>query len=193
MNVLVIPEDFRKDELMLKPIMSAMLEELGRPHAKVRVCKDPLVGGIARALNQTLIRQIVERYKGMVQLFVLCVDRDGEPGRRTQLDRLERTCSELLGVEKIFLAENAWQEVEVWLLAGLDLPPDWSWEEIRYERDPKEKYYLEIARSRGRLAEPGQGRKTLAEEAARRYTRVRQLCPEDIGNLELRVRQWLER
>ena len=37
-----------------------------------------------------------------------------------------------------------------------------------------------------------EGRKTLAEEAARRYDRIRQLCPEDIADLEDRVRSFVE-
>ena len=26
----------------------------------------------------------------------------------------------------MFLAENAWEEIEIWTLAGLDLPRDWG-------------------------------------------------------------------
>lgn len=48
-----------------------------------------------------------------------------------------------------FFAENAWQELEVWLLAGHDLPREWSWQEIRQERDPKERYFVPFAKSRG--------------------------------------------
>ncbi|WP_281181280.1 hypothetical protein [Chloroflexus islandicus] len=40
--------------------------------------------------------------------------------------------------------------------------------------------------------EPGGGRRTLGQEAARRYERIRQRCPEDIGELERRIRVWLE-
>ena len=32
-----------------------------------------------------------------------------------------------------FLAENAWEEIEAWVLAGLNLPSDWSWAEVRAE------------------------------------------------------------
>jgi hypothetical protein len=38
---------------------------------------------------------------------------------------------------------------------------------------------------------PGEGRKALAEEAARCYDRIRQLCLEDIGALEQRIGLWL--
>ncbi len=47
MNILVIPEDFRKDQYMLKPIIIAMMEALGKPKTKVRVCQDPLLRGVS--------------------------------------------------------------------------------------------------------------------------------------------------
>ena len=38
----------------------------------------------------------------------------------------------------------------------------------------------------------GGGRKMLALEAARRYDRIRQLCPEDVAALEIRIRDWMK-
>jgi hypothetical protein len=72
-----------------------------------------------------------------------------------------------------------------------DLPNKWSWPEIRNEPNPKELYFIPYARQRDFLNETDQGRKTLAQEAARHYPRLRQLCPEDIGNLETRLRNCL--
>lgn len=42
MTVLVVPEDFRKDQFVLKPLLSKLLASLGKPRATVRVCQDPL-------------------------------------------------------------------------------------------------------------------------------------------------------
>lgn len=189
MNVLIIPEDFRKDQYLLKPIITAMLEYLGKPRARVSVLTDPLLGGIGQALNLRQIEAIIERYKGMVDLFLLCVDRDGVEGRRSQIDRIEAQSREILSEGAVLLGENAWQELEVWALAGLDLPKNWVWQQVRTERDPKELYFRPIAEQRGLMAEPGEGRKTLGMEAAKRYTRIRQLCPEDIQALETRIGQ----
>lgn len=188
MNVLVIPEDFRKDQYLLKPIIEAMFAHLGRK-ARVRVMMDPLLGGIAQALDHKRIREIVERYRGMTDVFLLCVDRDGQQGRRMALDGIEKLAAELLPAGRVFLAENAWQELEVWALAGLDLPKEWNWKEIRAEMHPKERFFEPIAKERGVHEEPGGGRKALATEAARRYSRIRQLCPEDIQNLETRIKE----
>ncbi len=60
MNVLVIPEDFRKDQYMLKPILTAMLRTLERP-VRLEVCQDPLLGGIGEALKWERIQEIIEQ------------------------------------------------------------------------------------------------------------------------------------
>jgi hypothetical protein len=54
---------------------------------------------------------------------------------------LEEKAREVLSPPRLFLAANAWQEVEVWALAGIDwkLKPKWIWDRIRSERDPKER------------------------------------------------------
>jgi len=191
MNVLVIPEDFRKDQYMLKPIVEAIMREVGKPTAKVRVCQDPLLGGIDQALKWERIEEIINRYKGMINLFLLCVDRDGKEARKAPLNKIEQQAATILTTGKLLLAENAWQEIEVWVLAGHNLPSDWNWQLIRQEVDPKENYFLPFAEMRSLLDEPGEGRRTLAEEAARQYRRIRQLCPEDIAILEDRIRAWL--
>jgi hypothetical protein len=187
MNVLIIPEDFRKDQYMLKPIITAMLKELGKANAKVRVCQDPLLGGVGQALKWERIEEIINRYKGMVNLFLLCVDRDGKSGRKSALEKIEEKAANILGSNRTLLAENAWQEIEVWVLAGHNLPSDWNWQEILEEINPKEMYFIPFAQQRNLLDSPGEGRKTLAEEAGQRYSRIRQLCPEDIANLENRI------
>jgi hypothetical protein len=188
MNVLVIPEDFRKDQLILKPIVQAMMRALNRASAKVDICRDPLLGGVTEALKWENITAVLDRHKGMVDLFLLCVDRDGLEGRRTALNSLELKAAAVLPAGRFFLAENAWQEIEVWVLAGHeDLPQQWNWRDIRAETNPKEKYFAVYAINRGVSENHDGGRKVLAEEAAARYGRIRQLCPEDVAALEKRI------
>lgn len=187
MNVLIIPEDFRKDQYVLKPIMEALLDAAGKPRANVRVCMDPLLGGIAQATNWDRIEEIIDRYRGMVHLFILAVDRDGIEARRSVLDGIEQRAAARLQQQRLF-AEHAWQEIEVWAIAGHDLPAGWSWSAIRADPHPKERYFEPLAASRGLDKEPGGGRKTLAIEAARNYKRIRERCREDLGVLEMRLR-----
>jgi hypothetical protein len=191
MNVLIIPEDFTIDQYMLKPLIKAMLEAVGKPTANVQVCQDPRFRGIAQLMDWKQLEPVITRRYPMVDLFIICVDRDGEEGRKEGVNRLEQLAEEA-APGCIVLAENAWQEIEVWVLAGHVLPKAWNWKVLRQERDPKEKYYVPYATQRGVLDEPAQGRKRLAEEAARQYKRVRSRCPEDFAHLEERLAERLK-
>jgi len=112
-NVLVIPEDFRTDQYVLKPIIERMMANIG-VRACVRVCMDPKLGGLGKALKWEQMQKIVDRYRGMTRIFLLIVDRDCDDNLRAKLDTLERKAKTLLaGTDRCFLAENAWQELEV--------------------------------------------------------------------------------
>ncbi len=113
-----------------------------------------------------------------MDLFLLIVDRDGRAGRRQALAALEVRARQAIGNGKCFLAENAYQEIEVWALGGANLPTAWAWSEVRNHPNPKEAYFRPFAGSRDLLDEPGEGRQTLGQEAAKRLARVRALCPE---------------
>lgn len=191
MRVVVIPEDFRKDQYILEPLIRAMVGHLGKATAKVAVCRDPLLGGVDAALEWKRIAEIIDRYP-MADLFLLIVDRDGIATRRAALDRIEDQARERLSAGKLLLGECAWQELEVWVLAGHDLPREWVWADVRQEAHSKERFFEPFAQSRGVADGPAGGRKTLAREAAGRYGRIRQLCPEDVAVLEARTRTFIE-
>jgi hypothetical protein len=182
MNILVIPEDFRKDQYLLKPLFTRLFQSFGRTNVTVEVCKDPLLGGIVEALRSERIAEIIKQYRWKMDLFILCVDRDGIPGRRQRLDAVEAA----FGAEQKFFAENAWEELETWILAGLDLPSEWRWADIRAAISVKEQYFDRLAVQRGIADGPGGGRKALGEEAARRVDAIRQKCREDFDALAQR-------
>lgn len=186
MNVLIIPEDFRKDQYILKPVIEKMFVEIGKPRARVLMCLDPLLGGIDQATDWQRIQDILEMYP-MVDIFLLLVDRDNVVSRRMVLNGLEAKGEAFLAEDRFLLAENAWQEIEVWALAGQNLPKEWKWGVIRGESHPKETYFEPWAKKRGLLDEPGQGRTTMGREAAASYTRVLSRCKEDLEFLETRL------
>ena len=181
MRALVIPEDFRKDQHILKPLFTRLFQRLGSPSMRVTICREPLLGGIGEALKTERLAEIVRRRRSMFDLFILCVDRDGMIGRRQRLDDIEREFG------PAFLAENAWEELETWVLAGLDLPSGWRWQEVRAEIHVKERYFEPLAAQRNLSNAPGGGRKTLGEEASRNISAIRQKCPEDFDALALRI------
>ena len=181
MTVLIVPEDFRQDQFILKPLFSRLLASLGKPRATVRVCQDPLLGGVGEALKSERIAEIVDRYAGRVQVILLCIDRDGNTGRRQRLDQLEAEFGER------FLGGEAWEEIETWVLAGLRLPPDWNWADVRAEVQVKERYFAVLAKQRGIAGGPDNGRSELGDEASRRIDAIRQKCSEDFDALARRL------
>lgn len=190
MNVLIIAEDDRNDRFILEPLINAMFRRLKRPRTEVDT--HPIRNGGWEFVKQwEMIRGIIESNRP-TNLFLLCIDRDNHQQRREILDRLEEQANQLLEpAGRLFLAEHAWQEIEVWL-AGIDwrLKPKWTWEAIRSERDSKEHYFEPIVKARGFLDSPGRGRAILGAEAAGNYAKVRQNCPE-VRELEDRIRQWI--
>ena len=159
-----------------------MFANSGRGRTKVRVCLDPLLQGVTEALKEDRIAEIVARYP-MIDIFVLCIDRDGVATRQQRLDQIE---AKFTG-PRHFFAVNAWEELETWILAGLDLPKEWPWSEIRAEISVKERYFEPLARDRRVSDGPGGGRKALGEQAARRLPAIRQKCPEDFHTLAQRL------
>ena len=142
-----------------------------------------MLGGIDAALDSERIEDVIDQYRGMADIFVLCVDRDGKLGRRARLDNMESE----FGVDQVLLAENAWEEMETWVLAGLVLPSDWAWADVRADVHVKEHYFEPLARMRGVADGPGRGRKALGEEAARNIPAIRQKCREDFDVMARRL------
>jgi hypothetical protein len=180
---LVIPEDFTKDEHILKPLAERILQDLGKPNANVLVCRDPNFGGVDQALKIKRLRKVIGRYR-MFDLFILLVDRDGDKGRETAVGQIETMLrGELAGSDRRFAASLAWQEVEVFILAGHDLPPGWNWPKIRADPDVKNTYFRQLAAAKNTFGLPHQGRKKLMGEAIQNWTRIKSRCQEDIGSL----------
>ena len=190
-NVLVVPEDVRHDQYMVKPLLEKLLVEVGKPNATVEVCQDPRFRGFEDVRQWSRLQlEVLDRYRG-VHLVVLCVDRDGQVGREDALEALETKASDY-GRGARLLAVVAHQEMEVWVLAGCadfrprDFGAD-SWEDVREERHPKERFFEPFAEERGVAGALGGGRRLLGLEAGAAYTaRVRTKCPE-LAALEQRI------
>lgn len=190
MNVLIIPEDFRKDQYILKPLFSRLFQSIGRPRVRIKICQAPLLGGVGEALKSDRIAEVVSKHGGMTDIFILCIDRDGDTNRRQRLDRLE---SRFTDDKRVFFAEHAWEELETWVLAGLDLPKEWRWPEVRAEVSVKERYFKPLAVQRGVADARGGGREALGEAAARNIPAIRRKCPEDFDALAKHIETHIQR
>ncbi|MFO0589968.1 MAG: hypothetical protein U0441_20670 [Polyangiaceae bacterium] len=159
----------------------------------MRVCEKPVLGGVSRALDVARVAEIVDLWGGQTDLFLLLVDRDGpeNAGRREALTSIENQLSSRLKEGQALLGEHAIEEVEVWILAGLELPSEWSFRDIRRHPHPKEAYFIPYLTEHRRLREDAVGRGIVAEEAARSVDRICALCPEDFRRLRERLQALL--
>lgn len=190
-NVLVIPEDFTKDEHILKPLVKQVLADAGRPNAIVEICRNPNFQGIPECLKVGRLREeVVHRYP-MVNLFLLLVDADGNPGRRKSLDHIVAELQNDLKAGSQFLAEMALQEVEIFPVAGHDLSAGWKWQEIRADGSVKNTYFKALAEREKTEGLPHQDRKKLMGAAMKNWNRIRTRCPEETVQLTERIKKLL--
>ena len=78
MNVLIVPENFRYDQYILKPIITEMLKALDKPNTKIRICQRPLLGSVSEAFKWERIEAIIDSYAQVDLLNLgLCVPKIG--------------------------------------------------------------------------------------------------------------------
>lgn len=184
MKVMVIPEDPTLDQYILKPVMERMFLDLGRS-ARVQVLANPRLRGVAQALDAATVARVVAMYP-MIDLFCIMVDRDAEPGRPIEAGRREAEHPDRL------MVCLAVEEVEVWMLAvhreGLGAP----WQDVRSERDPKERFAQPFLAAHAPRPSLGEGRVWAMRELGSKWRGVLTVCPE-LEELKQRLGAWLAR
>jgi hypothetical protein len=178
-NILVVPEDPTSDHYILKPLIRAASKHAGESNAVITVMTDPAMKGVDQVLSRQTLQTVIARYP-QVDLFLLVVDRDGSPARDQSLaDHVESARQRLAGRQRLD-GRTAWQELEVWCLAGRSggARSGRAWREVRAEPHAKEIHFDPVVRGLSLAHSPGGGREILGRQAAKNYTRVRALCPE---------------
>lgn len=138
-KVAVVCEDHTLDQYIAKPIIHETLRRAGRPHARVDVVRNPRLRGYDSLRVQ--LCDIVLRYGAIADAVVVIVDLDctvGPTDRGEVIRRLASTCSEF-GTK--VLVVGAVQEIEVWALWGARTRLRASWEEVRSDCNPKERFF----------------------------------------------------
>lgn len=180
-RALIIPEDPTYNGYILAPIIRRMLEQLGKPNAKVKVLSNPKTEGYEHA-KRLLQEQVLDRY-AHYDLLLFLPDADGK-NRDKEFERLE-TEAQTKSVNLLCCA--ALQEVEVWLLAGHVNKVEIRWEKLRMEVSVKEQYFESFLEKYGDARRAGGGRDFLMEETLKNYSGLLQRCPE-LAKLEEKVR-----
>lgn len=183
MRILIIPEDPRLDQFILKPIVEAIFKDLKRV-ASVQVLQNPRLRSVDQALDPTMLGGIINSYP-QEDLFLLLLDRDCDQNRINRVGAREH---ETGGIGKWLIGCLAIEEVEMWALAIYQGKLPVSWQEMRQECDPKETYFHPLIERLGLQTAVGRGRKHIMKSLSGQYSRLLQLCPE-IAELRNRIRQ----
>lgn len=183
---MIIPEDPTHDRYILKPIVSAILSDLGS-RGQVQVLSNPRLRGFEPAV--AAVPEILKRYP-TYDLFLLLLDRDADEGRAERLTHVE---TQFTARGRSVIACLAKEEIETWLLGAQwprchELFPDWSWAEVRAERDVKERFFHPFFARVRNLRLPGEGREQLIRGG--NLAGLIQRCPE-LATLRERMREAL--
>lgn len=184
MKVMVIPEDPTLDRYILKPVMERMFLDLGR-RAHVEVLDNPRLRGVAQALDAATVAQIVASRR-MFDLFCIMVDRDGVAERP-----LEARAREEEHPDRLMVC-LAVEEVEVWMLAVHREQLAAPWQDIRSERDPKERFAAPFLAAHAPKSSLGGGRVWAMRDLGSKWRGVLAVCPE-LEELKQRLGAWLQR
>lgn len=182
MKVLVIPEDPKLDQYILKPVVERIFADFGKS-PRVTVLPKPRLRGVAQALSSAILADIVATYP-MNDLFLILVDRDGDGARPAVASARE---SEHPG--RLFVC-LAIEEIEVWMLAIHSETLGISWREVREEIHPKQRFAHTFLKERAPKLDPGQGRAWAMRELGGQWRGVLDRCPE-LKDLKRRIETWL--
>ena len=171
-NVLVIPEDPTLNGHILKPLVERILQDSGKPNAKVRVMDKPRVRGYGQAVR-AVRDTLPHRYK----FFDLCLFfPDADSAGADAMDSLE---ADLDAHGITLFCCRAQPEVEIYACVAfrVDLPV--AWNDARNHPRLKEKLFEPLRSNLGsQRRAPGGGRKLMIERSLQNLQLLYQLCPE---------------
>lgn len=175
MDVLIIPEDPRLDQHILKPVVERIFADLKVP-ANIRVLQDPRMRGVSQALDENVIQPVVDLYP-MVDLFLVIVDRDCD--RESNVARARTLESRIPDRLIVCLAI---EEVETWMLylhrdaLGRELSA--GFREVRASCDPKDEFAEPLLRKLGWTTTVGKGRKRAMRDLGASWSGLLRVCDE---------------
>ncbi len=170
-RVLVIPEDPTNNGTILRPMVTAVMADAGRPSAKVEILTNPRLRGYDSACRA--IRGDLNARYGFMDLWLFFPDADlASP---EAMDTLERD----LRQEGVTLfCCPAVPEVEIYACAGFPPAEPGRWAEWRSNARLKETVFRDLLTEHGDPKTPGGGRRAMIERALSHRGRFFTLCPE---------------
>lgn len=170
-SVLVIPEDPMQNGHILKPLVRALMRDVGRRNAKVSVLTQPRVRGYDQAVN-AIRNKLTARYRFM-DLWLFFPDAD-----RASRDAMRSLEAHVAAEGVTLLCCAAQPEVEIYACAGFRNETQEAWEEVRRHPRMKEEIFRPLLVRHGDPRQPGRGRNLMIDRSLKNLPLLFQLCPE---------------
>jgi hypothetical protein len=183
-RVLVIPEDPTHNGYILKPLVQALLADIGKPKARVEVLGNPRLEGYDHAMR-AIKSELSDRYQ-YFDLWLFFPDADR--ANPIAMQALEQQVS-AKGIP-LFCCP-ALPEVEIYACAGWRDKLGRPWAEVQGDTRMKENIFEPLLRQYGDSRRAGGGRDLLIAESLRNLTLLLSLCPE-LKELRERLKIHLE-
>ena len=187
-NVLVIAEDPMYNGIILKPLVSAVLADAGKPRAKILVADKPRSRGYADALR--LVRHVFPDRYGYCDLWLFFPDAD-----RAGPDSMARLESDLAKRSIQLLCCPAEPEVEIFACSGFRHQINLEWDDVRTHPRLKEDVFQPLLLGPSLRDLPprdraSKGRVRMIKQSLRNLPQLYQLCPE-LARLRRRIAEHL--
>lgn len=172
-DVLVIPEDPKWNGYILKPLAKKLMENAGKPKAKIDVLAEPRLRGYAHALR-AIREELPYSRRNLYRLWLFFPDDDNRRGRADAMRRLE---ADLQSKGIPLLCCPAKPEVEIYACVGFRDGLLGGWEDARRHPRMKEEVF-EPLRVKLKDRGPGGGRDQMITRSLQNLQLLFQLCPE---------------
>jgi hypothetical protein len=184
LKVLVIPEDPTHNGYILKPLVQAVLADIGKPTARVQVLTSPRLTGYDHA-REAISGELVDSYAHFdLWLFMPDADRAGAPA----MTALE---NELRGKGITVFCCPAVPEVEIFACVAYRTDVPGGWAAARANARMKEQVFEPLRQRVGSPRSAGGGRDKMIAASVVNMQAMYQFCPE-IRSLRDRIAAHLQ-
>ena len=168
----MVPEDPTLNGHILKPLVEALLEDAGKPKAKVKVLDNPRVRGYANAVQAIRGDDLHASY-AFYDLWLFFPDAD-----RAKPDAMESLEAHSFSRGVSLLCCPAQPEVEIYACVAFRDELHRQWEDVCTHPRLKKEVFEPLLAKHGHPRRPGRGRDLMIAKSLRNLPRLLQLCPE---------------
>ena len=170
-SVLVIPEDPEQNGYILRPLVRAIMQDVDRPSAKVKLLTNPRVQGYDQAMK-SLRSEEFEVY-GFMDLWLFFPDAD------TANDDAMRAVEAHVAAKGItLLCCVAQPEVEIYASAAFRDDIREPWEKVRRHPRMREEVFTPLLARHGDARLRSKGRDRMINRSLKNLPLLYRLCPE---------------